>query len=58
VAGEVLEAWLVGSGLGELEDPGAPYRTVTVQQLQDVAAAYLGKLTRAEGIVRGSGGSR
>ncbi len=55
VAGEVLEAWLVGSGLEELEDPGAAYRRVTAQQVQDVAAAYLRNLTRAEGIVRGSG---
>jgi zinc protease len=58
VAAELLEAWLIGTGLEELEDPGAAYLAVTAEQLQAVATASLGSLTRAEGIVRGSGASR
>jgi zinc protease len=58
VAGEMLEAWLIGTGLEELEDPAAAYLAVTAEQVQAVAAASLGGLTRAEGIVRGSGASR
>ena len=58
VAGEVLEAWLVGDGLQELADPGAAYRTVTAEQVQAVAATHLAGLIRAEGIVRGLGGGK
>jgi zinc protease len=58
VAAEVLEAWLVGTGLEEMEDPGAAYRGVTTEQVQAVAAESLGGAARAEGIVRGSGASR
>jgi zinc protease len=58
IAGDVLEAWLVGCGLEELEDPAAAYRSVTAAQVQRVAEQSLGGLVRAEGIVRGSGGGR
>ena len=33
VAGEILDAWLSGSGLGELEDPAAPFRAVTAEDV-------------------------
>jgi zinc protease len=53
VAGEIVDAWLAGQGLTELEDPGARYRAVTAKQIQEVcAASFLGP--RAEGVVRGS----
>lgn len=58
VAAEILEAWLVGAGLTELEDPAAAYRAVTIGQVQELASRYLGGLGRAEGIVRGTGGGR
>jgi zinc protease len=58
VAAEVLEAWVAGTGLEELDDPAAAYRTVTIDQVQAVAAASLGGSARAEGVVRGSGGGR
>jgi zinc protease len=58
VAGELLEAWLIGDGLDELADPGAEYRQVTVQAVQAVARRYLVAAERAEGVVRGSGGGR
>jgi zinc protease len=58
VAGELLEAWLIGEGLEELAAPGAVYRTVTAAQVQELAARYLIAGERAEGVVRGTGGSR
>lgn len=53
VLGEILEAWLIGSGLGELDDPAAGYRAVTREDVQRVASEILGDGRRAEGVVRG-----
>ena len=33
VAGEILEAWVAGTGLGELQDPAAAYRAVTADDV-------------------------
>ena len=54
VASEILDAWLVGRGLEELDDPAAAYRRVTAEAVQSVAAEYLGGGRRAEGVVRGA----
>lgn len=54
VAGEIADAWLLGEGLGELADPGAPYRTVTAEQVQAVAAAF-DPAWRSEGVVSPEG---
>lgn len=40
VAAEIAEAWLLGEGLAELDDPTAGYRTVTADQVQAVAEAF------------------
>ena len=53
VAGEILEAWVNGDGLHELDDPGAQYRAVTAEQVQAVAAQALISGNYAEGGVRG-----
>ncbi len=58
VAGEILEAWVAGSGLAELEDPGAAYRSVTADDVLRVARGSLDRQQRVEGVVRGSGGAR
>ena len=58
VAGEILEAWLAGTGLAELEDPAGKYRAVTADDVQRIAAAYLTAHRRAEGVVRGTGAAR
>jgi zinc protease len=59
VAGEVLEAWLAGEGLGDLGDPAERYLEVSAEQVRDVAARVLGSAEiRAEGIVRGTGGGK
>jgi zinc protease len=54
LAGEILEAWLIGNGLGDLEDPGAAFRAVTAEDVLRVADRYL-RARRAEGVVRGTG---
>jgi zinc protease len=55
VAGEILEAWLIGGGLEDLKDPGAAYRSVTADAVLEVARHNLDPERRSEGIVRGSG---
>jgi zinc protease len=55
VAGEILEAWIAGTGLQELEDPAARFRAVTADHVLRVAAQYLDGARRVEGVVRGTG---
>jgi zinc protease len=55
LAGEILEAWMIGNGLEDLRDPGAAYRSVTAQDVLQVAQRNLVPELRSEGIVRGSG---
>ena len=52
-ASEIVDAWLLGTGLSELETPAAEYRKVTTADLQRVAARYLDPDLRAEGLVQG-----
>lgn len=53
VASEIIDAWLVGTGLEEVADPAGPYRAVTREAVRAVAARYLDPAARAEGVVRG-----
>ncbi|MGH7509507.1 MAG: insulinase family protein, partial [Gemmatimonadales bacterium] len=55
VAGEILEAWLIGNGLSDLENPGAVFRSVTATDVLGVAERYLRLSEKAEGVVRGTG---
>ena len=57
VAGEILDSWLAGEGLSDLEDPAARYREVTKEEIRQVAErAVAGPW--AEGVVRGQGGGK
>ena len=58
VAGEILEAWLAGGGLVELEDPAARFLAVGAEDILRVAAASLDPTRKAEGVVRGTGAGR
>jgi zinc protease len=58
VAGEILEAWINGNGLADLENPAAAFHEVTADALMRVAQTYLRRSERAEGVVRGTGLSR
>ena len=53
VAGEIVEAWLIGEGLQEMEDPGRRYRMVKAEDVMAVAKRYLDPGQRVEGVVRG-----
>jgi zinc protease len=55
IAGELLEAWLIGNGLGDLENPAAEFRAVTAEDVLRVASQYLGPERKVEGVVRGTG---
>jgi zinc protease len=54
VLGEMIEAWLVGTGLEETADPGRPYRQVTAEAVLEVAREFLVPEKRSEGVIRGS----
>jgi hypothetical protein len=55
LAGEILEAWVSGNGLSDLNDPGAAFRAVRAEDVLQVAQRHLQQSQRAEGVVRGSG---
>jgi zinc protease len=53
VAGEIVEAWIIGEGLREIEDPGQRYRGVRAEDVLAAAERYLRMDQRVEGVVRG-----
>jgi zinc protease len=55
LAAEILEAWLIGNGLSDLQDPAGAFRAVTAEDVLRVARENLDPSRRAEGIVRGTG---
>lgn len=55
LAGEIVEAWISGNGLVDLENPGAAFRAVTAEDVLRVAERNLDPALRAEGVVRGGG---
>ena len=57
LASEIVEAWLTGNGLSDLEGTADRYRAVTAEQVLAVAGQFPSGV-RAEGIVRGVGGGR
>jgi zinc protease len=55
LAGEILEAWVNGHGLTDLNDPAAAYRAVSAEDVLRVARQHLQPSQKAEGVVRGNG---
>lgn len=53
--GEMLDAWMFGTGLGELLEYDTLVRAVTAEQVRDVAKEFFDPERRVEGIVRGVG---
>jgi hypothetical protein len=51
----MLEAWLIGEGLSDLQDPAAAFRAITREDVLQVAQINLDPGQRAEGVVRGTG---
>ena len=55
LAGEILESYLIGNGLVDLENPAAEFRAVTADDVLQVARRSLEPSCRSEGVVRGGG---
>src|ERR1700694_3003040 len=55
VLAEMLDAWMFGAGLHELTEHDSRVRSVTAEQMRDVARRYFDPARRVEGIVRGVG---
>ena len=55
VLGDLVDAWLFGGGLHELELHDERVRAVTPERMQALARRYLDESRRVEGIVRGVG---
>jgi len=55
VLSEVIDAWVYGSGLGELDEWEAHIRAVTAEDIQRLANTYFDETRRVEGIIRGTG---
>lgn len=53
--GELLDAWLAGTGLAELADDDTKLAEVTVADVQSLAVRYFDEGRRVEGVVRGRG---
>lgn len=53
--GEMVEAWLFGRGLGELDELEARVRAVTAEDILSLARTYFDESRRVEGVVRGVG---
>jgi zinc protease len=55
VLSELLDAWMFGSGLAEMERFEDNVRAVTAGQMRDLASRYFDPQRRVEGIIRGVG---
>jgi zinc protease len=55
VLGELLDAWMFGSGLAEMQRFEEKVRAVTAAQMRDLAVRYFDPERRVEGIIRGVG---
>ena len=55
VLAEMLDAWMFGAGLNELTEHDARVRSVTAEEMREVARRYFDPARRVEGIVRGVG---
>jgi zinc protease len=53
--GDMIDAWLLGRGLAELDEHDARVRAVTVEDVQAFAREFFVEDRRVEGIVRGVG---
>jgi zinc protease len=53
--GDMIDAWMLGSGLAELEDHDVRITEVTAEGVRELAREYFDPSRRAEGIVRGLG---
>jgi zinc protease len=55
VLGEIVDAWLFGDGLAELDELADRVRAVTPEDVHALVARYCDPEVRVEGVVRGTG---
>ncbi len=55
ILGDLLDAWMFGSGLAELDEFEADISAVTIEDIQNLARDYFHLDNHVEGIVRGVG---
>ncbi|MGI9044122.1 MAG: hypothetical protein ACR2GK_08380, partial [Gemmatimonadaceae bacterium] len=55
ILGELLDAWMFGSGPAELEEYEARISAVSADDIQALAREFFDPARRVEGVVRGSG---
>jgi zinc protease len=55
VLADMLDAWMFGAGLHELTEYDSRVRSVTAEEMREVARRYFDPARRVEGIVRGVG---
>ena len=55
ILGDVLDAWMFGSGLAELDEFDARISAVTVADIQNLATGFFDPALHVEGVVRGVG---
>ena len=53
--GEMIDAWLFGRGLGEIDEHDARIRRVTVREMQELANRYFVERELVQSVVRGTG---
>lgn len=53
--GEMIDAWLFGRGLGEIEQHDARIRRVTAREMQELANRYFVERELVQAVVRGTG---
>jgi zinc protease len=56
VLGELLDAWMFGAGLFEIDEFDERVRAVSSDQMREVARRYFDPARRVEGVVRGTAG--
>jgi len=55
--GELIEAWLFGRGLGEIDEHDARIRRVTAREMQEIANRYFDERALVQSVIRGAGRS-
>jgi len=55
--GELIEAWLFGRGLGEIDEHDARIRRVTAREMQELANRYFDERALVQSVIRGAGRS-
>ena len=53
--GEIIDAWIFGRGLHEIDEHDARIRAVTAEQMQELANRYFVESALVQAVIRGTG---